>query len=113
MTFQFRIHSSVLVARRWAKSGLVAGGGDLTLAASVARRPAFPRKFLGKFRITTRPKAAVARRSPKGLRRLFAAGHDHFAGADGFDDIELGEHGDGGIDLRAVAVEHDDHGGGC
>ena len=44
--------------------------------------------------------------------RLFAAGHDHLAGAHGLDDVELREHGHRGVDLRAVAVDHDDHGGG-
>lgn len=45
--------------------------------------------------------------------RLFAAGHDDLAGADGLDDVELREHRDGGVDLRAIAVDHDDHRGRC
>jgi hypothetical protein len=45
-------------------------------------------------------------------RRLFAAGHDDFAGADGFDDFELGEHADGGVDLGGVSGDEGDHGGG-
>jgi len=42
--------------------------------------------------------------------RLLAAGHDDFSGADGLDDLVLGEHRDGGIDLGAVAGDHEDHG---
>jgi hypothetical protein len=42
-----------------------------------------------------------------GSRRLLAAGHDDLAGADGLDDLVLGEHRDGGIDLGAkYAGEH-------
>lgn len=46
------------------------------------------------------------------LCRLLAACHDDLAGADGLDDLVLGEHGDGGIDLRALTGDHHDHGSG-
>ena len=42
--------------------------------------------------------------------RLFATGHDGLAGTDCLDDFVLGEHRDGGIDLEAVAGDHEDHG---
>ena len=44
--------------------------------------------------------------------RLFAAGHDDLAGADGFDDFELGEHADRCVDFGGVAGDEGDHGGG-
>lgn len=40
-----------------------------------------------------------------------AAGHDDFAGADGFTDVELAEHAHGGVDLVSVAMDHNDEGG--
>src|SRR5688572_15097728 len=43
------------------------------------------------------------------LRWLLATCHHDLAGADGFNDLELGEHADRGVELRAVAVDHDDH----
>lgn len=48
-----------------------------------------------------------------GSGRLFAAGHDDLAGADGFDDVELREHVDRGVHFQAVAVDHDDHRSWC
>ena len=41
--------------------------------------------------------------------RLLAAGHDDLAGADRFDDLELREHRDGGIDLGGVSGNEGDH----
>ena len=46
------------------------------------------------------------------LGGLFPTSHHDLAGADGLDDLVLGEHGDGGVDFRAVAGDHDDHGSG-
>ena len=43
------------------------------------------------------------------LGRLLAASHHDLAGADGLDDLELGEHADGCVSLRAVAGDHDNH----
>lgn len=44
-----------------------------------------------------------------GLSCQFTPSHDDFPGADRLDDLELGEHGEGGVDLDSVAGDHDDH----
>jgi hypothetical protein len=37
-----------------------------------------------------------------------ATGHDDFAGADGFDDVEFAEQADGGVEFVGVAADQGD-----
>lgn len=49
---------------------------------------------------------------PGPLSGLFSAGHYNLPGADGLDDVELGEHAHGSVDLWRVSRNHGGHGGG-
>lgn len=49
----------------------------------------------------------------KSLGGLFTTSHDHLTSAHGLDDLVLREHGDCGINLWAVAIDHYHHRGRC